>query len=70
MEWISIKNELPKVGQEVITYRPLARETGDDIITVQKYVGGTNISKQGIVHGFDRWCHPTHWMPLPEYPED
>jgi len=69
MEWINIKDQLPKIGQKVITFRPLAEESGDEKITIQNYVGGKNTSPQGIEHGFDRWCHPTHWMPLIDEPK-
>lgn len=67
-DWISIEDRLPEIGQKVITYRPLAKLTGDEKITIQNYVGGQNTSPQGFTHGFDRWCHPTHWMPLIKKP--
>ena len=70
MEWISVKDKLPKKGQIVLTYRPKAKQSGDNIYEIQKFISKDyeNISPQGIVHGFDLWCHPTHWMPLPKKP--
>jgi hypothetical protein len=64
MEWISVKDELPMDGEFVFTYRPMAKESGDEEYTAQKFVSKDykNTSPQGIVHGFDRWSHPTHWM--------
>ena len=71
MNWISVKDKLPRKGQTVLTYRPRAKETGDDVYTIQMFIGKDfeNVSPQGVVHGFDRWCHPTHWMPLPKKPK-
>ena len=64
MEWISVKDELPQDGEIVFAYRPMARFSGDPIYTHQKFISidYKNRSKQGIVHGFNRWHHPTHWM--------
>jgi len=69
--WISVKDKLPRKGQIVLTYRPKAKESGDDVITIQQFISrdSKNVSPQGVVHGFDRWCHPSHWMPLPKSPK-
>lgn len=56
------------VGTEILVYRPLAHRTGDDPITVVATTSTAEISPQGVEHYTDRWCHPTHWMPLPKTP--
>ena len=63
MEWISVEDALPEPGEVVITFRPMAKASGDEVYTVQKFIGKNygNKSPQGVIHGFDRWCHPTHW---------
>lgn len=68
MEWISVEERLPPKNAEVLVYRPLAHETNDPHFTTDAFVGSNRVSKQGVAHGFDRWCHPTHWMPLPPPP--
>jgi hypothetical protein len=70
-EWQPIKT-LPRDGRYVIVYRPLAMETGDETFTITKTLskGSTaTVSPQGVKHWTARWCHPTHWMPLPEPPK-
>lgn len=69
--WIDVNYKLPRKGQIVLTYRPLAKESGDEVYTIQKFMGKRykNISPQGVIHNFDRWCHPSHWMPLPKSPK-
>ena len=64
MEWISVEDALPEPGEVVFTFRPMAKDSGDEEYTVQRFIGKDyqNKSKQGVIHGFDRWCHPTHWM--------
>ena len=66
MKWINIKDELPKEGEMVFTYRPMAKESGDDEYTAQRFISKDykNKSPQGVGHGFDRWCHPTYWMKI------
>ena len=68
MLWISVEERLPEVGQNCLVYRPLAGHTNDPVFDIREYCGRNRESPQGIVHGFDCWCHPTHWMPLPEAP--
>lgn len=68
MEWISVEDRLPEVGQEVLVYRPLAGETSDPLVVIRKFSGLSRVSPQGFEHRFDCWCHPTHWMPLPGLP--
>jgi hypothetical protein len=68
MQWISVEERLPEVGQSCLVYRPLAELTNDPVYDVREYCGRSVVSPQGVVHGFDCWCHPTHWMSLPEAP--
>lgn len=69
MQWISVEDRLPEVGQGVIAYRPTAHLSNDPPITITFYAGGfRNESWQGVKHGFDCLCHPSHWMPLPDVP--
>jgi hypothetical protein len=60
---------LPRDGRLVVVYRPLAMETGDDTITVTRTSKTPTTSPQGVKHWTTRWCHPTHWMDLPEPPK-
>lgn len=69
-DWISVDDRLPEVGQEVLVYRPLAHETNDPHIALRQYIGGSHKSPQGVEHGFDCWCHPSHWMQRPPSPHD
>lgn len=69
-DWISVDDRLPQVGQEVLVYRPLAHETNDPHIALRQYIGGSHKSPQGVEHGFDCWCHPSHWMQRPPSPHD
>ena len=68
-EWISVKDRLPDIGQRILAYRPTAKMHSDDEITTCVYTGEMRKSFEGIVHGFDRINHPTHWMPLPDAPK-
>lgn len=68
-QWQPIKTarKLP-IGTEILAYRPLAPRSGDDTITVVATTKYATKSPQGVKHYTDRWCHPTHWMPLPSPP--
>ncbi|MGS3103534.1 DUF551 domain-containing protein [Escherichia coli] len=61
--WISCSERMPSAGEQVLAYRPDAPESNDPLIKMATYVGG---SAHG--HGFDCYCKPTHWMPLPAAP--
>ena len=63
MEWIKCSDELPEIGQGVLAYRPGAPESNDPIIKMALFTGRSS-------HGFDCYCTPTHWMPLPPPPTD
>ncbi|EDF6391555.1 DUF551 domain-containing protein [Salmonella enterica subsp. enterica serovar Schwarzengrund] len=62
--WISCSEQMPSAGEQVLAYRPDAPESNDPLIKMATYVGG---SAHG--HGFDCYCKPTHWMPLPAVPQ-
>ncbi len=64
--WISVDDELPEIGVDVLTYRPKAKETNDPPIAVSRrgWEGKVNQSHQGVFHCFECWCHPSHWMPI------
>ena len=63
--WISCSEQMPSAGEQVLAYRPDAPESNDPLIKMATYVGG---SAHG--HGFDCYCKPTHWMPLPASPQE
>jgi len=69
--WISVDERMPEPGVEVLVYRPMAEKTGDPLLTIDSvHAGeGCTFSPQDIRHRFKRWCHPTHWMPLPPAPQ-
>lgn len=60
----------PRDGTWFIAYRPLAMATGDKTIDIVQGVDHPTTSPQGIVHWTSRWCHPTHWIPLPVPPQN
>ena len=55
MKWINVKDELPKDGEFVFTYRPMAKESGDQEFIAQNFISKDhkNTNPQGVVHGFD-----------------
>mgnify|MGYP001067225094 CR=1 FL=1 len=62
--WVACVERMPSAGEKVLAYRPDAPESNDPLIRMATYVGG---SAHG--HGFDCYCKPTHWMPLPAAPQ-
>ena len=60
-EWISVKNRLPEVGQLVLCYCVCSYEVLR-FMNVNSWLGARNADyMEGYV---------THWMPLPEPPEE
>lgn len=68
LSWVSVKDRLPEEGVNVLVYRPLAHETHDPLYTIDHRISYARRSPQDETHFFSRWCHPTHWMPLPPAP--
>ena len=62
--WVACVERMPSAVEQVLAYRPDAPESNDPLIKMATYVGG---SAHG--HGFDCYCKPTHWMPLPAAPQ-
>lgn len=65
-KWISVKDELPEINQDVLICR--GHRTGD-IISLYTYIGHDEWEDE---YGY--WSRTddegiTHWMPLPEPPE-
>lgn len=58
MKWISVKERMPELKEEIIC----CSEEG--YISVEKYRGGDDIYCDSTDSGY-----ATHWMPLPEPPE-
>lgn len=57
--WINIKDSLPEVGVDVMVWLPL-----DGWCEIAFYTfAGEWYEKDGL-------CRPSHWMPLPEGPEE
>lgn len=69
-DWISVEHRMPEPGQQVIAYRPTAELTSDSMVRIVRYLGAgrERESWQGVWHGFDCICHPTHWKPIPGSP--
>lgn len=72
MEWISVDDRLPEIGDEVIVYTPNSRTKVTALCRLIRYeedaeffwdnfYGGTNFHLKESV---------THWMPLPAPPKD
>ncbi|MCI1899292.1 MAG: DUF551 domain-containing protein [Enterobacter sp.] len=62
--WVACSERMPSAGDYVLAYRPDAPESNDPLIKMAKY-----ISRSAHGHGFDCYCKPTHWMPLPAAPQ-
>jgi hypothetical protein len=76
MKWISVKEKLPEIGDEVIGY-----DSNVDEVTqmfygsyTQKLIGG-KFSKKITFYSYEDCCgryeydYVTHWMPLPPCPD-
>lgn len=62
--WVACSERMPNAGEQVLAYRPDAPESNDPLIKMATYTG-----KSVHGHGFDCYCKPTHWMPLPASPQ-
>lgn len=65
-EWISVKDRLPEKGQDVLLLTDWFG--GASFITIG-YLGGTRWISYEIGRA-NVGIHVTHWMPLPEPPEE
>lgn len=61
--WVACSERMPEEGSKVIVFRPRAEESNDPPVKTATYKGGRE-----YYHGFDCYCEPTHWMPLPAAP--
>ena len=62
--WVACSERMPEEGSKVIVFRPRASESNDPPVKTATYKGGRE-----YYHGFDCYCEPTHWMPLPAAPQ-
>lgn len=66
MQWHKTADILPEINQNVLCYFP-EKDYGSKIMVAYKEIGG------GASNWFSessRWGPVTHWMPLPEPPEE
>jgi len=66
-KWISVKDKLPEIGDEVLTFNE------ENCIWLDFYVDldmGDNTSKPMFWSEKDDLGAITHWMPLPDPPEN
>lgn len=63
--WVACSERMPDEGSKVIVFRPHADESNDPPVKTATYKGGRE-----YYHGFDCYCEPTHWMPLPNPPQE
>ena len=70
MEWISVKDELPKVCQWVlVVYTPNnVRQARTEMAYLAEFFGRKFWYLTEI--GIDSFEKVTHWMPLPEPPKE
>ncbi|HGH4679970.1 TPA: DUF551 domain-containing protein [Enterobacter roggenkampii] len=61
--WVACSERMPEEGSKVIVFRPRASESNDPPVKTATYKGGRE-----YYHGFDCYCEPTHWMPMPAAP--
>lgn len=62
--WIPVSEQMPEKGQAVLVYRPKAHEGGDSDVRVAVY------GRHNFEHGFGCYWEPSHWMPLPDGPQE
>ena len=77
MEWIKCSEQMPEAGDTCLFYRPLAENTGDEVMAIKiaKNDDG-QCWNQTVPDGelpcnpTNGYCHVTHWMPLPPPPSE
>ena len=77
MEWISVKDRLPEIGEIVDLWDGKRRHTEYKInISYNGQIGNDFFSpvRGGVTviryHGESYYTNATHWMPLPEPPNE
>lgn len=75
MTWQLIETA-PCDGRMALVYRPLARLSHDEPVSLKRLVGGNNHCWPCTVpeghqptNPTNGACHVTHWQPLPESPD-
>jgi len=70
MKWISVKDRLPKDGEDVLVSYKHGR--GDMRIAMSAYHHGksNNYFDEGCCCNWFDSCKVLYWMPLPEPPKD
>ena len=63
VQWISVKDELPPEGEDVLCFYSLINE-----MHVMRYWYDIDEWRRPIDH--DSWIDPEYWAALPEPPED
>ena len=72
MEWISVKDKMPSEGQTVLCYRKII-VTGwycENYCPYEKKRKGWHCDWSGIERHTFKTYPITHWMPLPEPPNE
>lgn len=64
MEWISVKDRIPDVGEWILIYAPVKESGLIEIAMLDILVGFINPAL-----GYGSFKNVTHWMPLPAGPE-
>lgn len=65
-EWIGVKKQLPDKGKNVLVYAT-AKYINGEKISIDRLEEGEKHPIWMYTHG---WFEVTHWMPLPEPPEE
>ena len=62
-EWISVEDRLPEKNKDVLVFE---RYEGIS----RGWISNLSLSIVWVVYGVDDVCHVTHWMPLPNPPQE
>ena len=75
-QWIPAGERLPPVGEQCLFYRPLAKNSGDNVIAVKTAMkigqpcwSNTVPDGETPCNPSNGACHVTHWIQLPAAPE-
>lgn len=71
MEWISIQDQFPENGEDILCFGIIENST-EPKISIGRYVKEINGEKDRNEFWESEWgydiCEVTHWMPLPKSP--